>query len=192
MYDFVNPTFPDRVNYQAGETAKFTFSYHSADVIESVTMKLTKIKPQVGDTRFKLNTDGTYTFTPASGSGVSQEIDFVTTSDHGSVGVTMESAHHKSATASRKRYYKFTAKLDLQNAENGENPSAITASNGSTVDRGDKTITIDGEYDASDSIEFNYKTTIWIWQDTVTYKASATIQNLSDGNEQITFQWNIG
>ena len=194
MYDFVNPTFPDRVNYQAGETAKFTFSYHSADVIESVTMKLTNIKPQVGDTRFKLNTDGTYTFTPASGSGVSQEIDFVTTSDHGSVGVTMESAHHKSATASRKRYYKFTAKLDLQNAENGENPSAITASNGSTVDRGDKTITIDGEYDASDSIEFNYTTTerIWFWQRTVTYKASATIQNLSDGNEQITFQWNIG
>lgn len=193
MYDFVNPTFPVRVNWQAGETAKFTFSYHSADLKEPVTMTLTNIKPQDGDTRFKLNTDKTYTFTPASGSGVSQEIDFVTTSDHGSVGVTMESTHHKSATASRKRYYNFTADLTLQYGSEGSNPSDITSSNGQTIDRNIHKITVDGEYDASDSIEFSYTTTHYVlFPVTVTYKASATIQNLSDGKETITFQWRIG
>ena len=193
MYDFVDPTFPKRVNWKTNQTAKFTFSYHSADVIESVTMKLTNIKPQFGDTRFKLNTDGTYTFTPASGSGVSQEIDFVTTSDHGSVGVTMESAHHKSVTASRKRYYNFTADLTLQYGSEGSNPSDITSSNGQTIDRNIHKITVDGEYDASDSIEFSYTTTHYVlFPVTVTYKASATIQNLSDGKETITFQWRIG
>lgn len=179
MYDFVNPTFPDRVNWKTNKTAKFTFSYYSADVIESVTMTLTNIKPQDGDTRFKLNTDETYTFTPAEGSGVYQEINFVTTSDHGSVGVTMESKHHNSATASRKRYYNFTANLTLVNGPGGWNPSKITSSNGQTIDRDNPKITVDGEYDASYSITFSY--------DRGFYRASATIQDLSDGNETITF-----
>ena len=103
MYDFKNPIFPNKVYTSTGQTAKFTFSYHSTDVIESVTMTLTNIKPQDGDIRFKLNTDGTYTFTPAEGSGDSQEIDFVTTSRTGSVKVTMKSKHHNTATASRDR-----------------------------------------------------------------------------------------
>lgn len=106
MYDFKNPTFPNKVYYKTGQTAKFTFSYDSADLIESVTMTLTNIKPQDGDIRFKLNTDGTYTFTPASDSGVSQEIDFVTTSRYGSVKVTMKSEHHNSVTTSRNRSYR--------------------------------------------------------------------------------------
>lgn len=180
MYEFVNPTFPDTVNWQTGQTAKFTFSYLSADLKESVTMKLTNIKPQDGDKRFKLNTDGTYTFTPAADSGVSQIIDFVTTSDHGSVGVTMESKHHNSATASRKRYYNFTANLTLVNGPGRWDPSRITSSNGQTIDRDNPKITVDGEYDASYSITFSY--------DLGFYRASATIQNLSDGNETITFE----
>ena len=184
MHNFVNPVFPDRVNWKTNQTAKFTFSYYSADVIESVTMTLTNIKPQDGDTRFKLNTDdGTYTFTPAKGSGVYQEIDFVTTSDHGSVEVTMESKHHNTVTASRNRYYNFTANLTLVNGSSGWNPSNITSSNGQTIDRDDPKITVVGEYDASASITFSY-TSGWD-----TYRASATIQNLSDGEETITFQW---
>ena len=191
MYNFVNPTFPETVNWKTNQTAKFTFSYHSANVIESVTMTLTNIKPKDGDTRFKLNTDdGTYTFTPAKGSGVYQEIDFVTTSVHGSVGVTMESKNHNSATVSRMRYYNFTAKLSLKNAYEGYNRSGITSSNGKTINRSNAKIAIDGEYDASASITFSYTTTEWDGRNpkNVTYSASATIENLSDETETITFE----
>ena len=65
--------------------------------------------------------------------------------------------------------------------------SDITSSKGQTIDRNNPQITIDREYDASDSITFSYTTTDD--DDQVTYKASATIENLSDGKETITFQW---
>ena len=193
MYDFVNPTFPDRVNYGTNQTAKFTFSYHSEDLIEPVTMTLTNIKPKADDARFRLNTDGTYTYTPAVGSGVSQEIEFVTTTSvHGAVSVSMKSKHHNPSSSSReKRYYNFTATLTLQNANEGRNQSAIKSTNDSTIDRDDPKITVNGEYDANDSISFSYTTTQWIifvGDRTVTYKASATIQDLSDGEETISFK----
>lgn len=188
MYNFKNPTFPDQVNWTTGQKAKFKFSYHSAALKESVTMTLTNIKPKDGDTRFKLITGTTYTFTPASSSGESQEIEFVTTSVHGSVSVTMESAHHNSATAIReKRYYEFTATLDLKNAEqNWGNQSAITATNGSTVDKNERKITVAGEYKDTEIITFSYTVTgNYVSR---TYTASATIKDLSDGSATLTFQ----
>ena len=189
MYDFINPTFPNAVSKWWNQTAKFTFSYHSADLIEPVTMTLTNIKPKDGDTRFKLITGTTYTFTPASGSGESQEIEFVTTSVHGSVSVTMESAHHNSATASRKRYYNFTADLTLQNGSEGKNQSSIISSNGETIDRKNPKITVDGEFDESDSITFSYtaKSPITGWL-TLEFSASATIYDLSDGSATLKFE----
>ena len=188
MHNFVNPVFPEQVNWTTGKTAKFTFSYHSADLIEPVTMTLTNIKPKDGDTRFKLITGTTYTFTPVADSGVYQEINFLTTSDHGSVGVKMESAHHNSATAIReKRYYEFTATLDLKNAEqNWGNQSAITATNGSTVDKNERKITVAGEYKDTEIITFSYTVTgNYVSR---TYTASATIKDLSDGSATLTFQ----
>lgn len=190
MYNFKNPTFPDQVNWTTGQTAKFKFSYHSAALKESVTMTLTNIKPKDGDTRFKLITGTTYTFTPASGSGESQEIEFVTTSVHGSVGVTMESAHHNSATAIRKRYYNFTADLTLKTVEIPlTNQSAITASNGSTVDTKEPKITIVGEYDDTDIITFSYTLTGAITGSHYgPFSASATIKDLSDSSATLKFQ----
>ena len=151
-------------------------------------MTLTNIKPKDGDTRFKLITGTTYTFTPVADSGVYQEINFLTTSDHGSVGVKMESAHHNSATAIReKRYYEFTATLDLKNAEqNWGNQSAITATNGSTVDKNERKITVAGEYKDTEIITFSYTVTgNYVSR---TYTASATIKDLSDGSATLTFQ----
>ena len=61
--------------------------------------------------------------------------------------------------------------------------SDITSSKGQTIDRNNPQITIDREYDASDSITFSYTTTDD--DDQVTYNASATIENLSDGKKQL-------
>ena len=63
--------------------------------------------------------------------------------------------------------------------------SDITSSNGQTIDRDNPKITVDGENDASNLITFSY-TSSW-----GTYKASASIQNLSDGKETITFRLRV-
>ena len=155
-------------------------------------MKLTNIKPKDGDTRFKYITEGTYIFTPAEGSGASQVIDFLTTSVHGSVSVTMESAHHNSATASReKRYYEFTKTLILKNVDvpGWAKQSAITADNGSTVDKNKPEITVKGEYYDTDIITFSYTVTgKLLGVVSKTYSAKATISDLSKGSATLEFK----